>query len=37
MVDMVVKRAELASTVARVLKLLREPHPLPAVVAARPA
>jgi acetyl-CoA carboxylase carboxyl transferase subunit beta len=38
MVDMVVKRADLAPTLARVLKLLREPHPLPAVMMpARPA
>jgi len=37
MVDMVVKRAELASTLARILKLLREPYPVPAVVPARPA
>ena len=37
MVDIVVKRAELAPTLARVLKLLREPYSLPAAVPARPA
>ena len=35
MVDMVVKRGELAATLARILKLLREPMQVPAVV--RPA
>jgi len=37
MVDMVVKRSELAATLARILKLLREPIGLPAAVTARPA
>jgi acetyl-CoA carboxylase carboxyl transferase subunit beta len=37
MVDMVVKRAELPATLARILKLLREPNPLPAIVPAGPA
>ena len=37
MVDMVVKRAELPATLARILKLLREPLPVPAVVPAGPA
>src|SRR5580693_3255919 len=37
MVDMVVKRAELPATLARILKLLREPNPLPAIVQAGPA
>jgi acetyl-CoA carboxylase carboxyl transferase subunit beta len=31
MVDMVVKRGELAATLARILKLLREPLPMPAM------
>ncbi|MFI4949197.1 MAG: acetyl-CoA carboxylase, carboxyltransferase subunit beta [Alphaproteobacteria bacterium] len=34
MVDMVVKRAELPATLARILKLLREPLPLPALPAS---
>jgi acetyl-CoA carboxylase carboxyl transferase subunit beta len=37
MVDMVVKRAELAATLARILKLLGEPVPVPAVLPAGPA
>jgi acetyl-CoA carboxylase carboxyl transferase subunit beta len=37
MVDMVVKRAELPATLARILKLLREPLPVPAVLPASPA
>jgi acetyl-CoA carboxylase carboxyl transferase subunit beta len=37
MVDMVVPRRELAGTLARILKLLREPFPVPAVVPAHPA
>jgi acetyl-CoA carboxylase carboxyl transferase subunit beta len=37
MVDMVVKRAELPAILARILKLLREPNPVPAVVPAGPA
>src|SRR5580704_14162257 len=37
MVDMVVKRAELPATLARILKLLREPLPVPAIVPAGPA
>jgi acetyl-CoA carboxylase carboxyl transferase subunit beta len=35
MVDMVIKRAELAGTLARILKLLREPAVVPAPMAAR--
>ncbi|HXP05874.1 MAG TPA: acetyl-CoA carboxylase, carboxyltransferase subunit beta [Stellaceae bacterium] len=34
MVDMVVKRAELPATLARILKLLREPLPVPALPAS---
>jgi acetyl-CoA carboxylase carboxyl transferase subunit beta len=37
MVDMVVPRGELAATVARLLKLLREPNPVPAPLPAHPA
>jgi len=37
MVDMVVRRAELAATLARILKLLREPALLPVPAAVRPA
>ena len=37
MVDMVVKRADLPATLARILKLLREPNPVPAVLPANPA
>jgi acetyl-CoA carboxylase carboxyl transferase subunit beta len=37
MVDMVVKRAELPAILARILKLLREPNPVPAVLPASPA
>jgi acetyl-CoA carboxylase carboxyl transferase subunit beta len=37
MVDMVVKRAELPATLARILKLLREPLPVPAVLPASPS
>jgi acetyl-CoA carboxylase carboxyl transferase subunit beta len=37
MVDMVVKRAELSATLARILKLLREPNPAPAAAPANPA
>jgi acetyl-CoA carboxylase carboxyl transferase subunit beta len=37
MVDMVVKRAELPATLARILKLLREPNPVPAILPASSA
>src|SRR5579872_2830981 len=37
MVDMVVKRAELSATLARILKLLREPNSVPAIAPANPA
>jgi acetyl-CoA carboxylase carboxyl transferase subunit beta len=37
MVDMVVPRGELAATLARLLKLLREPIPVPAQLPAHPA
>jgi len=37
MVDMVVPRGELTATIARILKLLRQPNPEPAVLPASPA